>query len=89
MKILFEMYDNNNHILKSYVYENYSNLNRTKKILFSLEELSKIWDFQNPIWLDKNINEFKSFSRTTFYSDNFIEEISFNKLYISVLEEDW
>ena len=51
--------------------------NRTKKVFDS-----------RPIWLDKNIKEFKKMDKTRFDSDNFIEGIDFDYLEIHVIEED-
>ena len=44
-------------------------------------------DLQQPIWLDKNINEFKRVDKTRFEQDNFIEQIDFDYLEIEVIEE--
>ena len=46
------------------------------------------FDLQEPIWLDKNIAEFKKVDKTQFYQDNFIEQIDFDFLEIQVIEED-
>ena len=46
------------------------------------------FDLQEPIWLDKNIAEFKRIDKTRFYQDNFIESIAFDFLEIQVIEED-
>ena len=54
--------------------------NRTKKVFDSLDG--------RPIWLDKNIKEFKKMDKTRFDSDNFIEGIDFDYLEIHVIEED-
>ena len=49
----------------------------------------RLWyfDLQQPIWLDKNINEFKRVDKTRFEQDNFIEQIDFDYLEIEVIEE--
>jgi len=41
-----------------------------------------------PIWLDRNVDEFKRHAKTRFYQDNFVEEIEFDFLEIHVIEED-
>ncbi len=46
-----------------------------------------MWDLENPIWLESNINEFKRRSGTRFYSDSFIEETDFDFMEISIVEE--
>lgn len=78
-----------NHLLKDMVYENSdSSLNRTKKVFAGLHEFCIAFDLQEPIWLDKNIDEFKRVDKTRFYQDNFIESIEFDFLEIHVIEED-
>lgn len=78
-----------NHLIKDMVYENDDmTLNRTKKVFDGLHECCLTFDLQEPIWLDKNITEFKRIDKTRFYQDNFIESIEFDYLEIQVIEED-
>ena len=65
-----------------------SSLNRTKKIFSAIDEVCYAYDLSKPIWLDKNINEFKKNSKTRFTKDNFVDEIEFDSLDIEVIEED-
>ena len=37
-----------------------SSLNRTKKIFSALDEVCYAYDLSKPLWLDKNIREFKN-----------------------------
>ena len=64
-----------------------SSLNRTKKIFNSIDEICYAYDLSKPIWLDKNIREFKKNSRTRFTKDNFVDEIEFDSMDIEVIEE--
>ena len=78
-----------NHLLRDMVFENDDlSLNRTKKVFAGLREFCLAFDLQEPIWLDKNINEFRRVDKTRFYQDNFIEQIDFDYLEIHVIEED-
>jgi hypothetical protein len=78
-----------NHLIQDMVCENSdSSLNRTKKVFQAVHELCLAFDLAEPIWLDKNINEFKKLDKTRFYQDNFIEGIEFDYLEIHVIEED-
>jgi len=71
------------------VYENGNpELNRTKKVFAGVHEFCMAFDLQEPIWLDKNIKEFKRVDKTRFYQDNFIESIEFDYLEIHVIEEE-
>ena len=65
-----------------------SYLNRTKKIFSAIDEVCYTYDLSKPIWLDKNINEFKKNSKTRFTKDNFVDDIDFDSLDIEVIEED-
>ena len=65
-----------------------SSLNRTKKIFNSIDEICYAYDLSKPIWLDKNIREFKKNSKTRFTKDNFVDEIEFDSMDIEVIEED-
>ena len=41
--------------------------------------------WQNPIWLDSNVADFKRHARTRFRQDSFIEHIEFDYLEIQVI----
>lgn len=61
---------------------------RTHKVFAAIERICNDFDLSKPVWLDKNINEFKRFSKTRFYQDNFIDSIDFDYLEIHVIDED-
>lgn len=61
---------------------------RTHKIYDALDKACVEFDLGTPIWLEKNIQEFKGSARTKFYADSFIETIDFDYLELTVLEED-
>lgn len=50
-------------------------------------ELCYKFDIQKPYWLRKNLLEYNKIKKTAFTQDNFIEEITFDKFEIEVLEE--
>lgn len=60
---------------------------RTHKIFHALEDLCRLWDLSNPIWLDATVQEFKRHRKARFYAENFIDEIDFDYLEIQVIEE--
>lgn len=78
----------NNHMLKDTCIADDSSDTRTHKIFRALEEACYQFDLCQPIWLDKNIADFKRLSKTRFNSDNFIEQIAFDYLEIQIIEED-
>ncbi len=77
-----------NHLLKDTVYEEDGFDTRTHKVFKGLEKICYEFDLAKPIWLDKNIKEFKRLSKTNFSKDSFIEDIDFDFLEIHVIEED-
>lgn len=77
-----------NHLVRDMVYENGdTDINQTKKVFAGIHAFAEAFDLQQPIWLDKNINEFKRVDKTRFEQDNFIEQIDFDYLEIEVIEE--
>lgn len=78
----------NNHMLRDTVVEDDRPDTRTHKVFGALEEVCRQFDLGQPIWLDKNIAEFKRHAKTRFYGDSFIEPVEFDYLEFHVLEED-
>lgn len=77
-----------NHMLRDAVVEDHSEDTRTHKVFRALEEVCRRFDLGQPIWLDKNISEFKRHAKTRFRQDSFIEQIEFDYLEFHVIEED-
>lgn len=77
-----------NRLLRDYTYENNNADTRTHKIFDAIEKVSYEFDLSKPIWLDKNISDFKKHAKVRFYPDSFIDEIDFDYLELQVLEED-
>ena len=75
-------------MLKDVVIEDASSDTRTHKIFNSLEKACHELDLAVPIWLDKNIEDFKHTSKCRFRKESFIEEVPFDFLEIQVIEED-
>ena len=76
-----------NRMEKDTVYEEESDDTRTHKIFRGLDEICHEFDLGCPIWLEKNVSEFRRHSKVRFYQDSFIEEIEFDYLDIQVIEE--
>ena len=76
-----------NRLIKDTVIINDTDHTRTGKILETLESICVQFDLSKPIWLEVNINEFKTRGKTRFYSDSFIEPIDFDYLEIQIIEE--
>ena len=76
-----------NRLIKDTVYETENDDTRTHLIFKGIEEFCREFDLAKPIWLDKNIAEFKRDKKTRFRQDNFMEEIDFDYLEVEILEE--
>ena len=63
-------------------------LTRTQMVFQALDDICYEFDLSRPVWLDKNINEFKRRDKTRFDQDNFIDSLEFDYLEIQVIEED-
>lgn len=87
MRIWFKMFENT-HLLKDMTVTNETDETRTHKIFQAMDEVCYAFDLGKPIWLDKNVNEFKRHTKTRFTKDNFVEEIEFDFLEMEVIEED-
>ena len=87
MRIWFKMFENT-HLLKDMTVTNETDETRTHKIFQAMDEVCYAFDLGKPIWLDKNVNEFKRHAKTRFTKDNFVEEIDFDYMEMQVLHED-
>ncbi len=76
------------HMLCDEVVENYTKDTRTHKIFAALADVCVKMDLPQPVWLERNLKEFKRNAYTKFYQDSFIEEIPFDYLEFRVIEED-
>lgn len=76
------------HMLRDMVVSITEDDTRTHKVFKALEKVCYEFDLSQPIWLDVTVSDFKKFSRTRFYQDNFIDSIDFDYLEIQILEED-
>ena len=74
-------------IIKSETFVREEEDTRTHKIFKSIEEMCRLWDISNPIWLEANIKDFKRHDKVRFNSDNFMEDIDFDYIEIQILEE--
>jgi len=77
----------NSHMIKDMVICNDDDDTRTHKIFNALTVICDKWDLSKPIWLNANIEEFKSLAKTRFYADNFIDQIDFDYLEMHIIEE--
>lgn len=88
MKIWGKLVENT-HTVQELTVEDYNRETRTHKIMSALDEICIKMNIGRPIWLEKNIDEFKKRKKTRFTADSFMEEIDFDYLELQVLEEDF
>lgn len=77
-----------NRLIDDNVIVDERNDTRTHKIFNAIETFCYEKNLSVPIWLDSNISDFKHFNKVRFNKDNFIEEIEFDYLEITIIEED-
>ncbi len=77
-----------NRMIRDIVIVNHDDDTRTHKVFAAIDAIGYELDIPRPIWLDSNINDFRQYSKVRFYRDSFIEEVPFDYLEFSVLEED-
>ena len=77
----------NNHMLKDTVVEIDREDTFTHKVFDALDQVIMEFDLSKPIWLDKNVNDFKKNCRTRFTKDNFVDEIEFDYLDFHIIEK--
>ncbi len=61
---------------------------RTHKVFHALEDAAHAFDLAVPIWLEKNIKDFKRSSHCRFTQDSFLEPLEYDYMEMIVLEED-
>jgi hypothetical protein len=74
-------------ILNAVINDESREKSRTEKVLGAVTALAAEFDLPSPLWLEKNIRDFKLRARTRFTADNFLEALPFDYMEIEVLEE--
>lgn len=77
-----------NRMIKDTVITNNDDDTRTHKVFAAIEKACYEFDVSKPIWLELNISDFSKYSKVRFYKDSFVEDIHFDYMEFSVLEED-
>lgn len=74
-------------ILNAVINDESREKSRTEKVLGAVTALAAEFDLPSPLWLEKNIRDFKRRACTRFTADNFLEALPFDYMEIEVLEE--
>ena len=74
-------------ILNAVINDESREKSRTEKVLGAVTALAAEFDLPSPLWLEKNIRDFKRRARTRVTADNFLEALPVDYMEIEVLEE--
>jgi len=77
----------NNRIIGSLTIKNNENIPQSEKLDKCFKEICRRFDLSVPLWLSKQDNEFSQFKYVTFYAEDFIDEINFDKLEIELIDD--
>lgn len=59
-----------------------------KALESGLIKLCRSMDVPIPLWLSKNTHEFAAFKQTIFFSDQFTEDVKFDRFQIRLIQYD-
>lgn len=78
-----------NHLIDSIVVKNKeNNITLSERRDKCLKEICQKLDLSLPVWLKKHDLEFSQFKYVTFYPQDFIDEVDFDKLEIELIDDD-
>lgn len=77
-----------NHIINSVVVKNKEDISLLYKRDKCLKEICQKLDISVPVWLKKHDQEFSQFKYVTFYPQDFIDEVDFDKLEVELIDDD-
>lgn len=76
-----------NKIIASLNTKNNENIASSQKLDKCFKEICQKFDLSVPLWLEKHDAEFSQFKYVTFYHDDFIDDIDFDKLEIELIDD--
>lgn len=76
-----------NHIIDSITVKNKEEITPNEKRDKCLKEICQKLDLSVPVWLNKHDLEFSQFKYVTFYPQDFIDEVDFDKLEIELIDD--
>jgi hypothetical protein len=75
-------------IINSVTVKNKEDISPINKRDKCLKEICQKLDISMPIWLKKHETEFSQFKYVTFYPQDFVDEVDFDKLEIELLDNE-
>ena len=76
-----------NKIIASLNIKNNEKISLSEKKDKCFKEICQKFDLSVPLWLEKHSNEFSKFKYVTFYQEDFIDDIDFDKLEIELIDD--
>ncbi len=76
-----------NKIISSITVKNDEDISFSEKRDKCIKEICQKFDLSVPLWLDKHRIEFSEFKYVTFYEDDFMDDIDFDKLEIELIDD--
>lgn len=76
-----------NKIVKDEIVMSEDGKNYQENLKSCILELCRKFDIEKPYWLPANLEEYNKRSKTSFNSDNFIDEFKFDKFVIEEIED--
>lgn len=77
-----------NHLIESIVVENAEDISTLEKRDQCLKEICRKFDISVPVWIKKHDLEFSKFKYVTFYPQDFIDEVDFDKLEVELMDDE-
>lgn len=77
-----------NKIIDSLVVNNKEDISLDEKRDKCLKEICHKFDVSVPVWLKNHELEFSQFKLVTFFSQDFIDEIDFDKLEVELIDDE-
>lgn len=76
-----------NKIISSITVKNDEDISFSEKRDKCIKEICQKFDLSVPLWLEKHRIEFSEFKYVTFYEDDFMDDIDFDKLEIELIDD--
>lgn len=77
-----------NQLIESIIVKNKEDISTYEKRDKCLKEICQKLDLSVPVWLKKHDLEFSNFKYVTFYPQDFIDDVDFDKLEIELIENE-
>lgn len=77
----------NNSIIASINIKNKEQISLDEKRDTCIKEICQKFDLSVPVWLKKHEEDFSQYKYVTFYQDDFVDDIDFDRLEIDLIDD--